>query len=317
MPQPGETFKEIRTLESLLLRPQDKGWLEKPPSQPSPAATILNLGCNILRTPHLAQTLVGICQQLGEDFIALGGPAFSCGVHFPNEGAMGKGRQQGERLAAHFERFKPQQVVMWCPGCLYYYKNILPLSGPFRLLHITEFLAEKRDRLTFAPLPPTKVALHYHCGTPDADRQAAAARALLGTVPGIEVVEMGSTPAWGRQCSGNLRERMGQQAWEALIMPYFEKAATAGVQVFATLYHGCHRMYAGYEGRFPFTIENYLTLLGRALGIVYPDKYKRYLLWKDACRILEDSHPCVEANRLPLEQAIATVENVFVKDCGL
>ena len=310
-------FREIQTLQGLLLSPEEKRWLEKPQAQPSSRATVLYLGCNILRTPHLAQTVTAFFRCLGEDFIALGGAAYCCGVPYEREVGIEGGRRQGERLASRLEQLQPKQVVMWCPGCLHFYRHVLSLSGSFQLLHVTEFLAENRDKLTFTPQPPTKVTLHCHTGSPESDRQAAAARALLAAVPGVELVDIGSSDAWGRNCSGVQRDRMGREAWEAVIKPFFDKAAAAGADVFATMYHGCQRMYAGYQDDYPFTIEHYLTVVGRALGINYPDKYKQYLLWKDRGGILEDSYPCMEANRVRREQAIATIDRVFVADGGL
>src|SRR3990172_2645089 len=264
MPKAEESvplFREVQTLEGLLIREEEKDWIERRQAEPSPRPTVLYLGCNILRTPHLA--------------------------------------------------------VMWCPGCLHYYERVLALSGPFRLQHGTEFLAENRDRLTLAPIPATRVALHYHSGSPAAERHATAARALLAAVPGVELLEIGTSVTWGRNCSGILRDGMGQEAWQALITPFFQKAAALGADIFATLYHGCQRMYAGYEEGFPFAIEHYLSVVARALGIAYPDRYKKYLLWKDRDRILEDASPCMKVNHVKADLAAAVVEHVFVNDRGL
>ena len=320
MPKAEESvplFREVQTLEGLLIREEEKDWIERRQAEPSPRPTVLYLGCNILRTPHLAQTVTALFRRMGEDFVALGGPAFCCGAPFRTEGEKDRGRPWGEKLASHFERFQPQRVVMWCPGCLHYYERVLALSGPFRLQHVTEFLAENRDRLTLAPIPATRVALHYHSGSPAAERHATAARALLAAVPGVELLEIGTSVTWGRNCSGILRDGMGQEAWQALITPFFQKAAALGADIFATLYHGCQRMYAGYEEGFPFAIEHYLSVVARALGIAYPDRYKKYLLWKDRDRILEDASPCMKVNHVKADLAAAVVEHVFVNDRGL
>lgn len=312
----AQLFREVRTLKGLMIRPEERSWLEKPPEHPQSRAVVLYLGCNVLRTPHLAQTVVDVFQHLGEDFVALGGPAFCCGVPFQYEGATGDARRWGEKLLSHFQRFQPRWVVMWCPGCLNFYEQVMALSYSFRLMHVTEFLAENKDRLSFASQSAAKVALHYHSGSTDVERQAAAARDLLASVPGLELLEIGSSDAWGRGCSGNVRDRLGREAWEALIIPFFRKAADSGADVFATLYHGCHRMYAGDQDRFLFTIEHYLTVIARALDIAYPDKYKEYLLWKDRDRILKDARPCMEANQVRPEHAGSLIERVFVDGTG-
>lgn len=310
-------FEELRALEGLLLRPEDKSWMEKPLGQPKTAKTLLYLGCNILRTPHLARTVVDIFHKLGEDFEALAGPAFCCGVPYEKIEGIDGARLRGMSLASRFQQFKPQQVVFWCPGCLDFYKNILAIAASFRLIHVSEFLAENRSKLSLTPLPPTRVALHYHCGTADSEQQAISTKAVLTAVPGLELVDIGSTPEWGRQCTGILRQRMGQEAWVAAIKPFFHRAVELGADIFATPYHGCHRTYVSYEKQFPFSIEHYLSIVGRALGISYPDKYKQYLLWKDQNRILEDASPCLEANRVSPELARIVVDRVFLKEEGL
>lgn len=312
-----DIFDEIQTLEGLLLRPEDKRWLEKPLSQSRSAATVLYLGCNILRTPHLAQTIIAIFQHIREDFVALGGPYFCCGAPYERIEGIEGARECGVRLFSYFQQFKPRQVVFWCPGCLNFCKNVLAISESFRLIHVSEFLAENREKLTFTHVLPTKVALHYHCGSLDSDLQAVAARALLAAVPGVELMDIGSNNAWGRNCTGELRKRMGLEAWKASIEPFFHKAVALNAEVFATLYHGCLRAYARYEKDFPLTIEHYLTTVGRSLGIAFQDKYKQYLLWKDKSRILEDSYSCLKANRLPLELASSVVERVFIREEGL
>lgn len=314
---PVGLFRELQALEGLQVRPEEKTWLEKPRPERTSSPTVLYLGCNILRTPHLAQIVTDVFRRLGDPFVALGGPAFCCGVPYQKEEGTQVARRIGTRLADRLAQYRPRQVVVWCPGCFHFCKEVLSLSGLYDLVHVAEFLAENKHKLALAPQPPTRVALHYHCCSPDAERQAAAARTLLTAVPGLEVVEIGSDSAWGRSCSGNLRDSMGRQAWEASTRSYLEKAAAAGATIFATLYHGCHRMYAGHQAEFPFNIEHYLTVIGQALGFAYPDRYKEYLLWKDPSRILDDASSRLEANRVPYQRAIAAVDHVFVQGRGL
>jgi len=312
----AQVFQEVEILKSLMLHPDEQSWIEKPPHRVQPVPTLLYLGCNILRTPHLARTVTAVFEKSGEDFLSLGGPNFCCGLPFEYEGKREDASRWGERLVNQFQRFQPERVVMWCPGCLNFYRNVLQISSPFRLLHVTEFLAERRDRFSFTPQPDTKIALHYHVGSPDIERQAEAARTLLRAVPGLEILEIGSSEALGRNCSGRSRDGMGREAWDALLMSFFQKADEMNADVFATLYHGCHRTHACYEDRFSFAIEHYLTSLARALGIEYPDKYKEYMAWRDRERILEDARDRLTANRIELDLAIPLIDHVFVEGKG-
>lgn len=309
-----ERFRDLRALEGMLITPEDRVWLEKPPARPAPKPTVLYLGCNILRTPHLAQTIVALFEHIGEDFVALGGTAFCCGL--PVQTTENRGQSWGERLTIQFGHFQPRQVVMWCPSCLYYHQEVLALATPYPVVHVTEFLAENKHRFSFSPLPPTRIALHYHCGSPAQDRQAAAVRSLLAAVPGIETREIGSLPTWGRNCAGNQRDRMGREAWDSLITPFFDKATALQADVFATAYHGCLRMYGGYEKGQPFSVEHYLSVVARALGITYPDKYKQYLHWKDEEAILQDASANMKASSVTASSASPVVKRIFVDDCG-
>jgi Fe-S oxidoreductase len=313
----SELFREVEILKSLLLKPQDRTWLEIPPDNPRPVNTVLYLGCNVLRTPHLAQTAVAVLQRMGEDFVALGGTAFCCGVPWQMGGAEGEALNRGEKLTSQLQLFQPKNVLIWCPSCLHFCHETLKLSDSFELCQMAEYLAENRNRLSLEPQPAARMALHHHTGSPAADEHAAAVRDLLSAVPGYEFLEIGSSDAFGRACFGGLRDEMGEEAWEALTASFLQKASDSQADVFATIYHSCHRMFAGYQNRYNFTIEHYLTLLARALGINYPDKYKEYSLWKDRDRILEDARPCLEANRIEIDAAAATIDRVFIQEGGL
>ena len=110
-------FREIDAPHSLQIVPQGREWvLSVPKGEVKPARVVLYLGCNVLRTAHLVQTVVDIFKLLDVDFVAVGGASYCCGIqHFQN----------GEDKAAHsiaatkvrnFQKFQPERVVMWCPS---------------------------------------------------------------------------------------------------------------------------------------------------------------------------------------------------------
>ena len=57
--------------------------------------------------------------------------------------------------------------------------------------------------------------------------------------------------------------------------------------------------------------EHYLTLFARALGIEFEDTYKKYVLWGDPERILEDASPCMAANGVDPSVARGLVIKTF------
>jgi len=79
----------------------------------------------------------------------------------------------------------------------------------------------------------------------------------------------------------------------------------------ATIYHGCQRLLCGFETERPVTIEHYLSVFARGLGIEFEDKYKTYRLWQDPERILAETTPCQRANAVDPARARAFVERTF------
>src|SRR5437762_14174421 len=69
-------------------------------------------------------------------------------------------------------------------------------------------------------------------------------------------------------------------------------------------------MTCGFEAEGRITIEHYLSVFARALGIEFEDQFKKYRLWRDPDRVLEDAKPCMHANGLdhdkPRQQEMET-----------
>ncbi len=47
---------------------------------PAPREVVLYLGCNVLQTSHMVQTVTDILDRLDVDYVAVGGPACCCGI---------------------------------------------------------------------------------------------------------------------------------------------------------------------------------------------------------------------------------------------
>jgi Fe-S oxidoreductase len=41
-----------------------------------------------------------------------------------------------------FQRYQPEEVVMWCPSCIYFSDEIRHFEFPFRVRHTTELLED-------------------------------------------------------------------------------------------------------------------------------------------------------------------------------
>jgi len=306
-------YKEIDVLHGLQTAPEERQWLlTTPKADVKPAKVVLYLGCNVLRTSHLVQTVVDVFKLLNVNFVAVGGASYCCGIqHFQN-GDEKAGRSVAETTVQNFEKFQPERVVMWCPSCIFFYDDIMDMRGRFPFQHVTEFLMENLDKLDFKPQPEAKVSLHYHTGRAQSDEESRCALKLLSLLPGIEVTDIGSDPRLSRHCTAAAREKAGPEVWDGIITRSLERSVEEGVDIHATLYHGCQRALCGFEREYPLRVENYLTLVGRALGIEHTDLYKKHMLMGDVDAIMADTSPCATASGITQADARAIIEKTFV-----
>ena len=83
-------FGEINILADLQFMPGEKPYIGWPSAAPEPKDLLLNLGCNVLRTAHLAKTVISVLKAMGFDFNTVGGPAHCCGiVHYQHNDPKG------------------------------------------------------------------------------------------------------------------------------------------------------------------------------------------------------------------------------------
>ena len=304
-------FGEIRTLHDLTTRPEERTWrLAAPSRDAEPHAIVLYLGCNVLRTSHLVQTVSAIFDRLGLDYIAVGGPSFCCGIVHHQHGDGAAGESMGQRTIELFQRYRPEEVVMWCPSCIYFYDEVRHVEFPFRVRHTTEFLVSQLPRLSFSARTEVPVALHAH-GTGEARRrEAEAARTLLRAVPGLRYVAIEPDLRFDRSCSPAVIQQLGSDGWDAAIRGEIARARAGGARTLATIYHGCQRQICGFESE-EMRVEHYLTVFARALGIEFEDKFKKYRHWQDPERVLADTTPCQRANGVDPERARSVVVETF------
>lgn len=307
----GPYFREMRLQHDVMMMPENMSWLAGPTKDPEPHKVVLYLGCNVLRTSHMIRTVTDVFDLLNIDYVAVGGPAYCCGIVHHRKGDTELSETMGANTVKYFERFQPEQVVMWCPSCIYYYDDMFQVPSSFETLHVTEFLVEQLDKMDLARQPAQKVALHYHSAHPRRLQEARAAEQLLAAVPGLECVDIGTDDRLDKACSPSSLEVTGEELWREIIEGQLQAAEDAGVTTFANLYHGCQRLIGGYEADRPFAVEHYLSVFARALGIEHEDTYKKYMLSGDTDKIMADMAPCMQANGVDPEQARRMVDRTF------
>ena len=305
-------YREIDVLHGLQSAPEERDWLlTTPKGEVKQSDIVLYLGCNVLRTTHLVRTVMDVFRLLDVEFTAVGGAAYCCGIQHHQRGDEASARSIVATTAANFRKFGPEQVVMWCPSCIFFYDDIMGMREDFSFQHVTEFLVQNLDKLEFRPQPETTAALHYHTGRAQSDAEAESALTLLGRLPGVTVRDLGGDPRFGRHCTPAVRQQMGPEAWDAMSGQWAQRAVDAGADTYATLYHGCQRAMCGLEADYPVRVEHYLTLVGRALGIEYEDQYKKHTLWGNPAEVLAETAPCAAASGIGPGEAAEVVGRVF------
>src|SRR3989304_90831 len=133
-------FGEIALTHDLTTRPDERTWrLVPPPPEPEPHRFVLSLGCNVLRTSHMVRTITAIFDRLGLDYVAVGGPTYCCGIVHHREGDVPPAEGMSRHTLELFRRFEPEEVVMWCPSCIWFYDEGLHAEEPFPGRHATAF----------------------------------------------------------------------------------------------------------------------------------------------------------------------------------
>jgi Fe-S oxidoreductase len=309
----GKYFREITLTQDLLTAGAERSWLLKPPRDGERHDIVLYLGCNVLRTSHMVQTVSAIFDRLGLDYVAAGGPTYCCGIQHHRRGQTASGERYASHTIELLRKMEPREVVMWCPSCIQFYDEVLRADLPFPKRHTAEFLADRLERgeFAFTGRVDATVALHYHRATPPRQREGMAGRRLLEAVPGLEVLEFEPDLRWGRSCTPALQEELGLSAWRQMALDDIDRALAAGATHLAGIYHGCHRELCRFERERPVVVEHYLTLFARALGIEFEDTYKKYVHWGDPERILEHATPCMARNGVDPEAARGLVIKTF------
>jgi Fe-S oxidoreductase len=251
-------------------------------SAPAPDV-VMYLGCNVLKTPHIALLCLDVLDRIGTRYAVFGGPANCCGVlqFRAGDGAMA-GRIGGGTVAGFAATGAPR-VLTWCPTCnIQLGEIVMPAANPgFALEHVVPYIADRLDRLRPHLVHPVRrrVALHEHPGVPGVTEGVVR---ILGAIPGLELVDL-AQPRVGYMCNS-----LAPVADYKRVLHAQELAAAeaAGVDDLVGIYHACHRELCAHEATLPFRLVNFLELVGEAMGVERPDLFKQWKMMQDVDRVL-------------------------------
>jgi Fe-S oxidoreductase len=246
---------------------------------------VMYLGCNVLKTPHIALLCLEVLDRLGARYKVFGGPANCCGVIQYRAGdAKASGRIGGNTVAG-FAGTGASQVLTWCPTCNIQLSEIVMPSteAAFGLQHVIPYIAARIELLRPHFIRPVKkrIALHEHPGVAGVTEGATK---ILTAIPGIELVDL-EQPRVGYMCNSLAPVPAYKRELHAREL---DAATAAGVDCLVGIYHACHRELCAHETTSPFKIVNFLELVGEAMGIERVDLFKQWKMMQDVDRVLAE-----------------------------
>ncbi|MFP6890968.1 MAG: (Fe-S)-binding protein [Nitrospinota bacterium] len=267
------------------------------------ADAVFYFGCNILQTPHILLSCMDVFDRMNLDYEVAGGMGHCCGINHIRRGDLETGAAMGKRSLDLFKSYGAESVITFCPTCQMQYTDYIHLyAGPegdsLPFIHISKYLAERIEMLKSLYVHPVekRVAVHLHGGLEGVEDNV---QAILRSVPGLELVDIDQLSDHGYQCP----TLVVPEAREVMRAKLFTSAEAAGVDSIVTIYHGCHRALCGEELNHPVEIENFMTILGQAMGFENPDRTKTFKLYEDMDRVLAEAGEMLRANGVDPDKA--------------
>jgi heterodisulfide reductase subunit D len=266
-------------------------------SEPAPDI-VMYLGCNVLKTPHIALLCLEVLARLGARYKVFAGPAYCCGVIQYRAGDTKTSGQIGGNTVAGFAGTGAPRVLTWCPTCNIQLSEIVIPStdATFNLEHVVSYIAARIELLRphFIHAINKRIALHEHPGVAGVTEGAVK---ILTAIPGLELVDL-EQPRVGYMCNSLAPVPAYKRVLHAREL---DAAAAAGVDYLVGIYHACHRELCAHETTSPFKIINFLELVGEAMGIEKTDLFKQWKIMQDVDRVLAEVAKQATAAGLDLE----------------
>lgn len=260
------------------------------PKKAAGTKTVVYLGCNVLRTLHLAAQFVKVVKSLTNNVIVLSGPAYCCGYpHSMMEGDNKVGSRQGNRTVETFRMLCPERVILWCPTCTRQYATNVGIdweTEPYQVIHATEFLAQNIERLPQVYVGEAcTVAVHEHPDDEVSQQNVRDVKSILQKLKGVDVVEGGRLSGFGYHCGIHAEQPniLFSEAIDASITNIQQS-----VDMIVSIYHSCHRALVKAAKRRNIKCVNYVDLVAQRAGLQIPDRFGYFVNLGDENRIWEE-----------------------------
>ncbi len=310
---PQEPVSTQRVIASILASPSDFERMCTPKGN-ADSRYIFFPGCNVYWQPDKLLSALDIFDQITTDYAYVPGGDYCCGNIHLTYGAIEKADSAMTELTAKLSSYDVETVVFWCSNCYIRYLKTLPhfQKIPLRVITFTEFVAENLDKLKFTQAIPKTVTLHEICKMGILGLEIDAPRNILKSIPGINLVEI---PRHGFDtiCCGSMLGDYFPNTFERWRADRLTEAEQTGAEVLVDICHACHEAFVNEEGRYNYSIANYITLVAEATGIPREDRYKKYKQWGNVDRIIADVKDGIEKSPYSRDIIVEALRKVFSK----
>ena len=281
-------------LSAMQMMPDEVRWHWDLDSNLPPKEILLFIGCITHSHPDKIFTLLDVFDRMGVNYLPLGGGPICCGGPFIGTGREEEVTRRAKDMVAKFNAYGAPTVVFWCANCARHLKGFISqITEPtFEAVHASTFIARNLDRLQFTHPLHMRVNVHDSCVIGRSGlRDYRSVRSIFEAIPGLKLVEH-TEPCEGTPCCAAGKGDMNRAMRRSL----YDLVATTKAHAMTTVCNTC-TMTMGFEDRdLPFEVTNFITVVGRALGINYVEKLKRFAQLGDLDKVIEESRDCFEAH---------------------
>jgi Fe-S oxidoreductase len=305
-----DDFDFDKILSSLQVKPEERRWTEGDQENVPESEFVLYLGCSTIRYVSKINTLLDILERIGFKFETIAG--ICCGTRHEIIGKLQEAQSQGLHLISALSKYKPKEVWVYCPTCLYTIKAEIAKSHevPFKIRSVYDVLADNIDKLDFKNSMSKKVAFHDPCKLGRMSGEYEPARKVLKSIPGLEFVELADSKQESNCCGGTAWRYNPEQA-SLLRQKAMRCAEEAGIDILATACLICYNRFSAKASEYSYRVCETAEIVGEALGIRYADKLKEYMGYHDFELVINQTKEYIEASRYSVEEMRAILPHLL------